>query len=55
MHKKKPFNLRSMLYKLARILGDYEAIKKGRYPKRIVRKRVGAKMNSSLNRLFRGF
>ena len=41
--------LRSLLYLLARLMGDFSAIKKGRVGKRIVRRVVG----KGLGRWFR--
>jgi hypothetical protein len=44
---------RSMLYSLARFLGDYQAVKKGRVGKRIARRYAGKVTGRGLGRLFR--
>jgi len=46
---------RSRLYRAARLLGDVEAVKKGRYPQRVVRKAVYRKTNRSTRRFLRMF
>jgi hypothetical protein len=46
-------NLRSMLYKIARIMGDWNAIKKGRVARRIGRRAAGKVTGRGLGRLFR--
>jgi hypothetical protein len=45
--------VRSVLYTLARFLGDYEAVKRGRVEKRLARRTVGRVTGRSLGRLFR--
>jgi hypothetical protein len=42
-----------MLYSLARFLGDYQAVKKGRVGKRIARRYAGKVTGRGLGRLFR--
>ncbi len=46
---------RSGLYRWARILGDVEAVKKGRYPQRVVRKAVYRNTNRATRRVLRIF
>lgn len=43
-------SLRSLLYALARLLGDIQAIRKGTYHKRLVRKYAHRKTGGWLNR-----
>jgi hypothetical protein len=44
---------RSVLYWLARFLGDYQAVKNGRIGKRIARRAAGRVTGRGLGRLFR--
>jgi hypothetical protein len=44
---------RGALYKLARFLGDYEAVRRGRVGKRIARRAAGRITGRGLGRLFR--
>lgn len=44
---------RGFLYKLARILGDVEAVKKGRVGKRIGRRATGKASGRLMRKLFR--
>jgi hypothetical protein len=44
---------RGALYRLARILGDVQAVKKGRVGKRIGRRVVGRHVGRGMGRLFR--
>jgi hypothetical protein len=44
---------RGFLYKLARGLGDVNAIRKGRVPRRIVRRLAGKATGRFLGKLFR--
>jgi hypothetical protein len=44
---------RSALYKMARILGDFQAIRKGTYGKRLVRKFAYHGVNGWLRRLLK--
>jgi hypothetical protein len=44
---------RSLLYSLARFLGDYQAVKNGRVGKRIARRAAGRVTGRGLGRLFR--
>jgi hypothetical protein len=46
---------RSSLYRLARALGDVEAVKTGRYPQRVVRKAVYRNTNRATRRLLKIF
>lgn len=45
--------LRSSLYAAARILGDINAVQKGKVPQRIARKIVGRFIGRLLGRMFR--
>lgn len=45
--------LRSLLYRIARIMGDYQAAKKGWVGRRIGRRLVGRATGRGLGRLFR--
>lgn len=45
--------MRNLLYRLARILGDFEAVKKGRAGKRLSRRVAGKASGKGLGRLFR--
>ena len=45
--------LRGTLYGLARFLGDYEAVKRGRVGKRLARRADGRVTGRGLGRLFR--
>jgi hypothetical protein len=44
---------RNALYSLARFLGDYQAVKRGRVGKRIARRAAGRVTGGGLGRLFR--
>jgi hypothetical protein len=44
---------RSLLYKLARILGDVNAVKKGTVGRRVARRAAGKLTGRGLGRLFR--
>lgn len=45
--------LRSLLYRLGRLLGDFNAIEKGEVPQRVERRIVGKFTGRILGRLFR--
>lgn len=45
--------MRSLLYRLARILGDVNAAKKGRVGKRVGRRAAGKATGKGLGKLFR--
>lgn len=45
--------MRNLLYLLARLLGDVNAIKKGRVGKRLLRRGAGRLTGQGLGRLFR--
>ncbi len=45
--------LRSSLYKVARIMGDVNAVKKGKVEKRVVRRAAGKVTGRSLGKLFK--
>lgn len=45
--------MRSFLYLLARIMGDFNAIKRGTIGKRICRRLVGRMVGKGLGRLFK--
>jgi hypothetical protein len=44
---------RSMLYKLARVLGDVNAVQKGKVGKRVARRAAGRMTGRALGRMFR--
>ena len=44
---------RGLLYTIARLLGDYQAARKGRVGKRLARRAVGRITGRGLGRLFR--
>jgi hypothetical protein len=46
-------NLRDLLYRLARLLGDVNAVQKGRVEKRVERRLVGRMTARILGKLFR--
>jgi hypothetical protein len=46
-------NIRSMLYKAARIMGDVNAIKKGTVGKRVARRTVGKATGRAMGKLFK--
>lgn len=46
-------SFRSLFYRLARLLGDVQAVEKGRVGKRIERRVVGRFMGRILGKLFR--
>ncbi len=46
-------NIRSFLYKFARILGDINAIEKGKFGVRIIRRNIGRILGQFLNKIFR--
>ncbi len=45
--------MRSFLYKLARLLGDVNAVKKGKVGQRIGRRAVGRATGKGMSRLFK--
>ena len=45
--------VRGLLYAIARLLGDYQAVRKGRAGKRIARRLAGRVTGRGLRRLFR--
>lgn len=45
--------LRSLLYRVARILGDYQAARRGRVGRRIGRRLAGRATGRGLRRLFK--
>lgn len=45
--------LRSSLYKVARIMGDVNAVKKGKLGKRVARRVAGKGTGKALGRLFK--
>lgn len=45
--------VRSLLYRLARLLGDVNAVEKGKVPQRVERRVVGRFMGRILGKLFR--
>ncbi len=45
--------LRSSLYKIARLMGDVNAVKKGKVGKRVVRRAAGKVTGRSLGKLFK--
>ena len=45
--------VRGLLYRLARLLGDVNAVEKGKVPQRVERRIVGRFMGRMLSRLFR--
>ena len=45
--------LRNSLYKLARIMGDVNSVKKGKVGKRVARRTVGKGTGKALGKLFR--
>ena len=46
-------NIRSMLYKAARLMGDANAVKKGTVGKRVARRAAGRATGRSLGKLFK--
>jgi hypothetical protein len=50
--KKQPLKGRAKLYYVARLLGDFTAIKKGRVLKRLGRRTVGGQMRKALRGMF---
>ena len=48
-------NIRSVLYTLAALIGDYRAIKNGRIGQRIARRLAGRVTGKMLGGLFRGW
>jgi len=46
-------DIRSLLYKLARVMGDVNAVKKGTVHKRVARRAAGKATGRGLGRLFR--
>lgn len=44
---------RSILYRVARLLGDFNAVKRGRVGRRIARRAGGRQTSRALGRLFR--
>jgi hypothetical protein len=49
----KPVGLRSSLYKAARLMGDVNAVKKGKVGKRVARRAAGKATGRSLGKLFK--
>ncbi len=45
--------IRSLLYKLARLLGDINAVKKGKVDKRVARRAAGQITGRGLGRIFK--
>ena len=45
--------LRSSLYKIARVMGDANAVKKGKVGKRVARRAAGKATGHSLGKLFK--
>ncbi len=45
--------MRSLLYKIARIMGDVNAVKRGRVRQRVARRYAGRVTGRGLGRLFR--
>jgi hypothetical protein len=45
--------VRGLLYRLARLLGDVNAVEKGKAPQRVERRIVGRAVGRILGRLFR--
>mgnify|MGYP001096592268 CR=1 FL=1 len=46
-------NIRSMLYKAARLMGDANAVKKGRVGQRVARRVAGRATGRGLGKLFK--
>ena len=46
-------NIRSMLYQVARLMGDANAVKKGTVGKRVARRAAGRGTGRGLGRLFK--
>lgn len=46
-------NIRSILYLLARLLGDLSAVRRGRIGRRVARRVVGKMAGRGIGRLFR--
>lgn len=44
---------RGLLYQIARLLGDFQAARKGRVGKRVMRRLVGRSTGRALRKLFR--
>jgi hypothetical protein len=44
---------RGLLYRLARLLGDYQAVRRGTVSKRVARRLVGKATGRGLGRLFK--
>ena len=49
----KPMGLRSSLYTIARLMGDANAVKKGKVGKRVARRAAGKATGRSLGKLFK--
>lgn len=45
--------IRNLLYRIASLLGDYNAIRKGKIAERIARKTAGQMTGKTLNKIFR--
>lgn len=45
--------IRNMLYKVSRILGDINAVQKGKIGQRIARRATGRLTNNLINKIFR--
>ncbi len=55
-HEEGPVNVRKtrgMLYKIARVLGDYQAVKSGRVGRRVARRAAGRATGRGLGKIFR--
>jgi hypothetical protein len=48
-----PRNTRSLLYAVARLLGDINAIRRGKFGQRLIRKAMLRKTGASVNRLIK--
>ncbi|MFW6056862.1 MAG: hypothetical protein ACOC9B_06100 [Chloroflexota bacterium] len=46
-------NMRSFLYTIARLMGDVNAVKKGRVGKRVARRTAGRATGRALGKLFK--
>ena len=46
-------NIRGLLYQIARLMGDYQAIKKGTVGKRITRRAAGKATGRAMRKLFK--
>ena len=48
-----PRDTRSLLYAIARLLGDVQAIRRGKFGQRLIRKAMLRKTGGSVNRLIK--